>query len=111
MKGFVTEIQERTDSINSQIIELEYRLKEKNHTIEELKVRLSLKDKALSEQADMLATLGKQLSKEKIENVKKDKTISELGKHETKVSIELMKIKNEVNAIKQALDKDKKGGE
>lgn len=56
-------------------------------------------------------TLGKQLAKEKIENMKKDKTISELGKRETKVSIELMKMKNEVNAIKQTLDKDKKGGE
>ena len=57
----------------------------------------------------MLASLGKQLSKEKIEGIKKDKTILELGKHESKLSMELMRVKNEVNAIKQALDK--KGGE
>lgn len=59
----------------------------------------------------MLNSLGKQLSKEKIENMKKDKTIAELGKHESKLSMELMQMKNEVNAIKQTLDKDKKGGE
>ena len=54
-------------------------------------------------------SLGKQLSKEKIENMKKDKTIAELGKRESKLSIEFMKMKNELNTIKQALDK--KGGE
>lgn len=109
MKGFVTEFTERTDSMNAQITELESQLKEKDKTIEELKEGLSLKDKALAEHEDMLASLGKQLSKEKIEGIKKDKTILELGKHESKLSMELMRVKNEVNAIKQALDK--KGGE
>ena len=53
--------------------------------------------------------MGKQLSKEKIEGIKKDKVISELGRHESKMTMELMKMKNEVNAIKQSLEK--KGGE
>ena len=109
MKGFVTEFQERTDSMNAQINELEAQLKEKDKSIEELKEGLDLKDKALTEQQEMLASLGKQLSKEKIEGIKKDKIISELGRHESKMTMELMKMKNEVNAIKQALDK--KGGE
>lgn len=74
-----------------------------------MKDDLALKDKTLAEHEDMLASLGKQLSKEKIEGIKKDKTILELGKHESKLSMELMRVKNEVNAIKQALDK--KGGE
>ena len=37
--------------------------------------------------------------------MKKDKTISELGKHESKLSMELMKMKNEVNELKQAFEK------
>ena len=109
MKGFIDEFTERTDSMKLKITELEFQLKEKDKTIEELKEGLSLKDKALTEHEGMLASLGKQLSKEKIEGIKKDKTILELGKHESKLSVELMKMKNEVNAIKQALDK--KGGE
>ena len=109
MKGFVTEFNERSDSMNAQITELEAQLKKKEKTIEELKEGLSIKDKALTEHQEMLATLGKQLSKEKIEGIKKDKTIWELGKHESKLSMELMKMKNEVNSIKQAFDK--KGGE
>lgn len=109
MKGFIDEFTERTDGMTAQITELEFQLKEKDKTIEELKEELSLKDKALNEHKDMLTSLGKQLSKEKIEGIKKDKIISELGKHESKLSMELMKMKNEVNAIKQALDK--KGGE
>lgn len=58
-----------------------------------------------------LSTLGKQLVKEKLEGIKKDKTISGLGKHETKLSMDLMRIKNEVNSLKQSFEKDKKGGE
>ena len=57
----------------------------------------------------LLNSLGKQLAKEKIENMKKDKTLSELGKHESKMTMELMKMKNDVNIIMQALEK--KGGE
>ena len=109
MKGFVTEFTERSDNMNAQITELEAQLREKDKSIEELKEGLSLKDKALTEHEDMFTSLGKQLSKEKIEGVKKDKTILELGKHESKLSIKLMRVENEVNAIKQALEK--KGGE
>ena len=65
----------------------------------------------MKELEEILNSLGKQLSKEKIENMKKDKIISELGKHESKLSMDLMRMKNEVNAIKQTFDKDKKGGE
>ena len=111
MKGFIDEFNERTDSMTTLITELESKLKEKDKTIEKLKEGLSLKDKALTELKDMLATLGKQLVKEKIEGVKKDKTISELGKHETKLSMDLIRMKNEVNALKQSFEKDKKGGE
>ena len=70
---------------------------------------LSESEAKVKELEGLLNSLGKQLAKEKIENMKKDKTISELGKHESKLSMELMKMKNDVNAIKQALEK--KGGE
>ena len=70
---------------------------------------LSESEAKVRELEGLLNSLGKQLSKEKIEGIKKDKTISELGKHENKLSMELMKMKNDVNAIKQALEK--KGGE
>lgn len=72
---------------------------------------LSKSEVKVKELEGMLNSLGKQLSKEKIESIKKDKTILELGKHESKLSMDLMRMKNEVNAIKQALEKDKKGGE
>lgn len=70
---------------------------------------ISESEAKVKELEGLLNSLGKQLAKEKIENMKKDKTISELGKHESKLSMELMKMKNDVNAIKQALEK--KGGE
>lgn len=70
---------------------------------------LSESEAKVKELEGLLNSLGKQLAKEKIEGIKKDKTISELGKHESKLSMELMKMKNDVNAIKQALEK--KGGE
>ena len=72
---------------------------------------LSKSEVKVKELEGMLNSLGKQLSKEKIESIKKDKTILELGKHESKLSMDLMRMKNEVNARKQALEKDKKGGE
>lgn len=70
---------------------------------------LSESEAKVKELEELLNSLGKQLSKEKIEGIKKDKVISELGRHESKMTMELMKMKNEVNAIKQTLDK--KGGE
>lgn len=70
---------------------------------------LSESEAKVKELEELLNSLGKQLSKEKIEGIKKDKVISELGRHESKMTMELMKMKNEVNAIKQSLEK--KGGE
>lgn len=70
---------------------------------------LSESEAKVKELEGLLNSLGKQLSKEKIEGIKKDKVISELGRHESKMTMELMKMKNDVNAIKQALEK--KGGE
>ena len=56
MKGFVTEFQERTDSMNAQINELEVLLSEKNKTIEELKDEVKRKyeenKKAISNLSD-----------------------------------------------------------
>lgn len=70
---------------------------------------LSESEAKVKELEELLNSLGKQLAKEKIENMKKDKTISELGKHESKMTMELMKMKNDVITIKQTLEK--KGGE
>lgn len=72
-------------------------------------IETSIKENEKRKAQEMINNLGRQLAKEKIENMKKDKTIAELGRHESKLSIEFMKMKNEVNAIKQVLDK--KGGE
>lgn len=74
-------------------------------------IETSIKENYKRKSQETINNLGKQLSKEKIENMKKDKIISELGKHESKLSMELMKMKNEVDAIKQELVEDKKGGE
>ena len=66
MKGFVTEFQERTDSMNAQIIELEAQLSEKNKTIEELKEELNRKDeenkKAISSLSEENQALKTQLN-------------------------------------------------
>lgn len=72
-------------------------------------IETSIKENEKRKAQEMINNLGRQLAKEKIENMKKDKTIAELGRHESKLSMEFMKMKNEVNAIKQTLDK--KGGE
>ena len=73
-----------------------------------IKVPKELSESEVKELEGLLNSLGKQLSKEKIEGIKKDKIISELGRHESKMTMELMKMKNDVNAIKQTLEK--KGG-
>ena len=59
----------------------------------------------IKELGETLNQIGKQLAKEKLENMKKDKTISELGKHESKLTLDIMRNKNEINAIKQQLNK------
>lgn len=97
------------DEENAETVEIdgkEYKADKGRITV--LKV-LSESEAKVKELEELLNSLGKQLAKEKIEGIKKDKTISELGKHESKLSMELMKMKNDVNAIKQALEK--KGGE
>ena len=69
---------------------------------------LSESEAKVKELEELLNSLGKQLAKEKIENMKKDKTISELGKHESKLTFDIMRNKNEITAIKQLLEE--KGG-
>ena len=97
------------DEDNAETVEIdgkEYKADKGRFTVPKV---LFESDAKVKELEGLLNSLGKQLSKEKIEGIKKDKTISELGKHENKLSMELMKMKNDVNAIKQALEK--KGGE
>ena len=100
-----------TDNENSEIVEIEG----KEYKADKGKIivpkALSKSESKIKELEEMIDTLGKQLVKERMEGIKKDKTISELGKHESKLSMKIMKMKNEVNAIKQALAEDKKGGE
>lgn len=97
------------DEDNAETVEIdgkEYKADKGRFTVPKV---LFESDAKVRELEGLLNSLGKQLAKEKIEGIKKDKTISELGKHESKMTMELMKMKNEVNAIKQALEK--KGGE
>lgn len=97
------------DEENAETIEIdgkEYKADKGRITVPK---ELSESEAKVKELEGLLNSLGKQLAKEKIEGIKKDKTIAELGKHESRLSMELMKMKNDVNAIKQALEK--KGGE
>ena len=97
------------DEDNAETVEIdgkEYKADKGRFTVPKV---LFESDAKVRELEGLLNSLGKQLSKEKIEGIKKDKTISELGKHEVKMTMELMKMKNDVNAIKQQLEK--KGGE
>ena len=97
------------DEDNAETVEIdgnEYKADKGRITVPKV---LSESEAKVKELEELLNSLGKQLSKEKIETIKKDKVISELGRHESKMTMELMEMKNEVNAIKQVLDK--KGGE
>ena len=97
------------DEDNAETVEIdgnEYKADKGRITVPKV---LSESEAKVKELEELLNSLGKQLAKEKIENMKKDKTISELGRHESKMTMELMKMKNDVNAIKQELEK--KGGE
>ena len=97
------------DEDNAETVEIdgnEYKADKGRITVPKV---LSESEAKVKELERLLNSLGKQLSKEKIEGIKKDKVISELGRHESKMTMELMKMKNEVNIIKQAFDK--KGGE
>lgn len=97
------------DEDNAETVEIdgkEYKADKGRFTVPKV---LFESDAKVRELEGLLNSLGKQLAKEKIEGIKKDKTISELGKHEVKMTMELMKMKNDVNAIKQQLEKN--GGE
>lgn len=97
------------DEDNAETVEIdgkEYKADKGRFTVPKV---LFESDAKVRELEGLLNSLGKQLSKEKIEGMKKDKVISELGRHESKMTMELMKMKNDVNAIKQALEKN--GGE
>lgn len=98
-----------TDEDNAETVEIDGKEYKADKGLIKVPKELSESEAKVKELEGLLNSLGKQLSKEKIEGIKKDKTILELGKHESKLSMELMKMKNEVNAIKQAFDK--KGGE
>lgn len=97
------------DEDNAETVEIdgkEYKADKGRFTVPKVLFESDVKVRELE---GLLNSLGKQLAKEKIEDIKKDKIISELGKHESKMTIELMKMKNDVNVIKQSLEK--KGGE
>lgn len=97
------------DEDNAETVEIdgkEYKADKGRFTVPKV---LFESDAKVRELEGLLNSLGKQLAKEKIEGIKKDKVISELGRHESKMTMELMKMKNDVNAIKSALEK--KGGE
>ena len=97
------------DEDNAETVEIdgkEYKADKGRFTVPKV---LFESDAKVRELEGLLNSLGKQLAKEKREGIKKDKTISELGKHEVKMTMELMKMKNDVNAIKQQLEKN--GGE
>ena len=99
------------DDENSETVEIEskgYKADKGKITVPK---ELPESEAKIKELKETLNTLGKQLVKEKMEGIKKDKTIFELGKHETKLSMDLMRMKNEVNSLKQSFEKDKKGGE
>ena len=91
------------DEENAETVEIdgkEYKADKGRITV--LKV-LSESEAKVKELKELLNSLGKQLAKEKIENMKKDKTISELGKHESKLTFDIMRNKNDITAIKQLL--------
>lgn len=91
------------DEENAETVEIdgkEYKADKGKITV--LKV-LSESEAKVKELEELLNSLGKQLAKEKIENMKKDKTISELGKHESKLTFDIMRNKNDITAIKQLL--------
>lgn len=74
-------------------------------------IETSIKENSKRKMQETINALGKQLTKEKLEGIKKDRTIAELGRQESRLSLEVMRMKNEINALKQSYEKDKKGGE
>ena len=71
-------------------------------------IETSIKENNKKKSQEMINSLGRQLAKEKLEGIKKDKIISGLGKHETKLALDIIRNKNEITAIKQQLKE--KGG-
>lgn len=72
-------------------------------------IETSIKEKIKSKET--INNLGKQLAQEKLDGMKKDKIISEMGKHQTKLSFELMQTKGEVQSLKRQMEKITRGGE
>jgi hypothetical protein len=71
-------------------------------------IETSIKENNKNKSQEMINSLGRQLAKEKLEGIKKDKIISGLGKHEAKLALDIIRNKNEITAIKQQLKE--KGG-
>lgn len=96
------------DEDNAETVEIdgkEYKADKGRFTVPKV---LFESDAKVRELEGLLNSLGKQLAKEKLENMKKDKTISELGKHESKLTLDIMRNKSEINALKQLITE--KGG-
>ena len=71
-------------------------------------IETSIKENNKNKSQEMINSLGRQLAKEKLEGIKKDKIISSLGKHGAKLALDIIRNKNEITAIKQQLKE--KGG-
>ena len=96
------------DDENSETVEIkskEYKADKGKITVPKALPESEAKIKELEE---TLNALGKQLVNVKMEGIKKDKTISELGKHESKLTMDVIRNKNEITVIKQLLKE--KGG-
>ena len=104
MKGFIDEFNECITDLNTQLVE-------KDAAIKELGNKLSEKEKTLNVHKELLNTVGKQLLKEKFDSMKKDKAIAEMGKHQTKLSLELMQTKSEFKVLKKQAEGMEEGGE
>ena len=96
------------DDENSETVEIDGKEYKANRGKIIVPKELPESEDKIKELEETLNALGKQLVKEKMEGIKKDKTISELGKHESKLTLDIMHNKNEINAIKQQLNN--KGG-
>lgn len=60
-------------------------------------------------QQETIDSLGKQLSKSMLENMKKDQIIASLGREQAQTSLEVMKARNEIKQLNDIV-KELKGG-
>ena len=96
------------DDENSETVEIDGKEYKANRGKIIVPKELPESEDKIKELEETLNALGKQLVKEKMEGIKKDKTISELGKHESKLTMDVIRNKNEITVIKQLLKE--KGG-